>query len=419
MSTQSTNRRSFLKTTAAIGALSAISQSRVLGANDRIQIASIGCGGRGRWHIGWLHRTAQDENLAVIAACDVWKVQQERARDEIQKRFDLTPKLYTDYREVLANPEIDAVVIATPDHQHCPMVTEAVKAGKDVYVEKPLAVNLADLNETYDTVKASDRIVQNGSQGRSSAGAAAAREFLQAGKLGKVFRVEEMRSHYNPYWNNYECPKSEAETNWPLFLFNLPYRPFNADMHGHWMGYRDFSPSGTIGGWMSHLADFIHYLFDCGCPVSATTQGGIYSPTSDPRRTCLDNVTTLLHYGEGFVLSFTTHFGSGANDYTCIYGDKGIMRMNEPDGNRDGIAAVVSGDGSEHPDKIQEPLSLDNTTKEDHMANWIRCIRTRQQPNANMEWGYKQGVACVLADQAYDEGRKMMFDPIKREIRPA
>ena len=261
--------------------------------------------------------------------------------------------------------------------------------------------------------------MQNGSQGRSSAGAAATKEFIKSGQLGKLFRIEESRSHYNPYWNNYSCPKSEADTDWKAFLHDRPMRPFDPDIHGHWMGYREFSSSGTIGGWMSHLSDFIHYITDCGFPKTAVTQGGIYSPTSDPRRTGLDNVTTLLHYGEGFIMMFTTHFGNATNDYTTIYGSKGTLKMNEPDGNRDGIGSVITGEGSEAPDKIKDKIVLDNTTKEDHMTNWIRCIRSRKQPNANMDCGYKHGVACILADRAYDEGRRMMFDPEKREIKPA
>jgi len=422
MTQSSSNRRQFIAQSlaagAALGALSALRPSRILGANDRVQIGIIGTGGRGRYHIGWLERTSKVEPLTVIAACDIWNVQREKAKEEIEKRFQVTPALYKDYREMLDNKDIDAVLIATPDHQHCPMAADAVKAGKDVYVEKPIAITLEELNELYDVVKASDRVVQHGTQGRSSAGAKPAREFVQSGQLGKILRIEECRSHYIPYWNHYPKPEREEDTDWKAFLFNRPYRPFDADQHACWMGYRDFS-SGTVGGWMSHFSDFLHFITGAGFPITATAQGGIYSPTSDPRRTCPDTVTAILDYPEGFTTLYTTHFGNAANDYTIFFGTKGTMVVNDPDGNRDGIRARISGDGSEHPDKVKEPIELPNTTDEDHMANWVRCIRTSEQPNADMDAGYKHGVACILADRAYEEGRKMKFDPEKREIVPA
>lgn len=419
MTQNHSSRRHFLKTS-AVGTFTAASLNRVWGANERIHIGVIGCGGRGTYHIRWLHKTAETENLTVSAACDIWNSRRDRAKEEIRKRFDTDAPIYKNYKKLLVNKDIDAVTIATPDHQHLGMLADAVLAGKDVYVEKPIANNeLELLNKTYDLVKASDRIVQHGSQGRSSAGAAAARKFMQAGKLGQVFRVEEARSHYQPYWNHYQCPKSEDETDWQAFLYNRPYRPFNADMHGHWMGYRLFSSSGTIGGWMSHLADFTHYLLDSDFPLTAVTYGGIYGPTSDPKRTTLDNVTTQLHYPDGFVMMFTTHFGSGANDKDVYYCEKGLLKISKPDGNIGGIAPVASGEGNEHPDRIQEDIKLDNTTREDHMQNWLRCIRARKEPNANMDAGYKQGIAVILADRAYDAKRMMRFDPIRREIVPA
>ena len=420
------NRREFIRTGVTTGAaLSALASSftassygQILGANDKIRIGMIGCGGRASWHIGWVHRSSQEANAQIVAACDIWKQKLENGIKLIKDRFGTDPKPFKEYKKLLEEKDIHAVVIATPDHQHCTMLSDAVLAGKDVYVEKPIAVTLQELNEVCDTVKKSKSIVQHGTQGRSSAGAAAAREFIQSGKLGQMLRVEESRSYYVPYWNNYALPEKEEDTDWKAFLFNRPDRPFNADMHGCWMGYRDFS-SGTVGGWMSHFIDFTQSVTGCGFPLYATAQGGIYAPTSDKRRTCPDTVTAILHYAEGFTTLYTTHFGNGANDYTKFFGSKGTMVIRDPDGNNGGIAAKVSGEGSEHPGKVKEPVELENTTKEDHIMNWLNCIRSRKQPNADMDKGYMHGVACVLADMAYVEGEKMTYDPQKREIRPA
>jgi predicted dehydrogenase len=221
-----------------------------------------------------------------------------------------------------------------------------------------------------------------------------------------------------PYWNNYEIPQSEKVIDWEAFLYNRPDRPFDPDQYGRWMGYRDFS-TGTCGGWMSHFSDLIHYVTGCGFPVSGVGQGGIYSPTSVEGRTCPDTFTGILEYPEGFTTCYTTHFGNAANDYMMLFGTKGVMRMAYPDGWPNGIEPRVSGEGSEHPDKIAEEIALPNVEEEDHWSNWLRCIRERKQPRANMDAGYKQGVAVLLCDMAYAEGRKMVFDPEKRQIRPA
>ena len=402
-----------------VAGLSAVSYGRVIGANDRIRIGVMGCGGRGSWHIGWVQRSSREENVEVMAACDIWKQKRERAAEIIKERFSINAKQYKYPGELLNDPNVDGVIIATPDHQHCSQVCDAVGANKDVYVEKPIANRLAELNEMYKAVKACKSIVEFGTQGRSSQGAAGAREFFQSGKLGKLLRVDECRSHYIPYWNHYEGPAKEEDTDWKAFLHNCPYRPFNSDEHGAWMGYRDFS-TGTVGGWMSHMSDFIHYVTGCGFPVNAVTQGGIYSPTSVKGRTCPDTVTAILEYAEGFTTSYTTHFGNAANDYITFFGTKGIMQVNYPDGNSPGgIAPKVSGEGSEHPDKIGEGVEVEEIDQDDHMLNWIKCMRSRKQPNADVEAGYMQGVAVVLGDRAYEEGRKMIFDPARKEIHPA
>ncbi|MBZ0258092.1 Gfo/Idh/MocA family oxidoreductase [bacterium] len=418
MNQKNQSRRNFLQTSAKAAATSTfvLVNRNVMGANDAIRIGSIGCGGRGTWHIGWIHRSSQVVPAKITAVCDVWDKKRDAACELVEQRFEQKPAQYKHYEDLLANPDIDAVVIATPDHQHSPQLIDAVQAGKDVYVEKPITSDLKILNKAYDVVTKSDRIVQSGSQGRSSKGALAAKRFIQEGKIGKVLRIEESRSAYNPYWNYYEVPSGPDVTDWNAFQMGLPKEPFNADQHGHWMGYSRFSPN-TIGGWMSHLSDFVHFLTDCGMPQTAVAHGGIYSPTSDLRRTCPDTVTAIVDYAEGFSTLFTTHFGNGANNYTTLFGTKGAMQLQDPDGNVDGLHPRVSGEGSEHPERLpDEYYELDEIAQDDHMVNWLKCILSREQPNANMKFGYMQGVAVLLADQARIEERKMRFDEKNRRI---
>ncbi len=421
-------RRDFIRRGLATGAAMGVLSSRMTtsglahaaGANDRIRIGLIGCGIRSNWLASnWLFEAAQAHNAQVVAVCDVWRQKREATAAAMKKKYGVEQKVLSDYRHVLDDKDVDAVLIATPDHQHCTMLIDAVKAGKDVYIEKPIAMELDELNRAYDAVKASKSIVQNGTQGRSCAGASTARDFIQSGKLGTLIRVEESRSFWRPYWNGYRGPEKESDTDWRGFLMHRPYRPFDSDQHGAWMGYRDFS-SGTCGGWMSHFIDLCHYITGCGFPVAAVAHGGIFSPTSDRRRTCPDTFTGILEYAEGFTTLYTTHFGNGANDYVTYFGTKGTMQIDAPDGWPNGIRPRVSGVGSDDPQKLpKEEVALENNVIEPHLVNWLKCIRSRKAPIADMEAGYKQGVAVILADRAMVEGRKMTFDPAKREIRPA
>jgi predicted dehydrogenase len=426
MKGQQSTRREFIRRGLTAGAamsvvpaLSARSYAATQGANGRLNLAVIGCGGRSSWLlVNWVKPLAKKYNVKIAAICDIWNIKRDAAVELVKEHFGDDPIVYKDYRKLLDDRDVDAVIIGTADHQHCGMLTDAVRAGKDVYVEKPIAMNMEELNTAADVVQASSCIVQHGTQGRSCRGAKSARDFIQSGGLGKVIRIEQSRSFYKPYWNYYTASQKKADTDWRAFLYNLPYRPYDKDRSVCWMGYRDYS-TGPVGGWMSHFSDFNHYVLGCGIPKSATSFGGVYAPTSVPPRDCPDVITAILDYEEGFTTLFTTHFGNGANDYIAWFGEKGVMRTGQPDGYPNGMAPVVSGDGSQHEQRIKEETALENTHEEGHMENWLRCVHERKQPNAHMGPGYMHGVAVLMADQAYATGRKVIFDKAKREIRPA
>lgn len=420
------NRREFLEKSLLGGAGAAIATSmlpaagfaRAIGANDRINIGLIGCGGR----MGYLARAAKnaDPNVTVTAICDVWKQKREAWTKDIEEIYGYKPTAYTDYRKLLETTDIDAVIIATPAHQHCGQATAAALAGKHIYVEKPIAPlmeSLGPLNKLYDTVKKTGIVIQHGTQGSSAAETLALKDFFAGGKLGKIFRIESTINHYVPYWNTYKGPQKEEETRWDFFLYGKPPRPFNADQHASWMGYHDFS-SGPIGGWMAHFSNFVHAVTDCECPVTATAFGGVYAPTSDRRRTAPDNVVVILEYAEGFYTQFVTHFGSSLNTETTFFMlDKGLVqtRFGHHPGN-----PVYSSRGVD--DSIPEKKLLEGDTPypgKAHMTDWFNHIRNGGQTHANMDMGYKQGIAVVMGDTAYRLGRKVVFDKAKREIRPA
>jgi predicted dehydrogenase len=416
-------RRRFLKGGVVAGTaaglmttnLDSASYGRVLGANEQIRVAQIGCGGRNRWHTQWVKNVAEEAKATIIAACDIWKPQVESMVDHIKRRFGGSPKTYTDYRKLLEDKDVDAVIIATPDHQHSGQLADSVRAGKDVYVEKPIAMGMEELNRAYDAVMETKAVVQHGTQGRSTPGTAALRALCQSGVMGKLFRVESTETAYEPYWNHYPRPEKESDTDWKAFLYGRADRPFDPDQHGSWMGYHDFS-SGPIGGWMSHFIDFVHGTTSCKFPVSCVAHGSVLAPTTDRRRTAPDTVTVLVEYSEGFVTQFTTHFGSAvANETTTFFFEKGTVRS--AFGHAPG-QPVVSPEGSDHPDRPKENRPLELPQTQDHMLNWFECIRTRKTPNAHMDAGYMHGVAVIMGDLSCVWGEKVIFDPSRREVRP-
>ena len=410
-------RRDFLRKTAAgtaglmLGARAARGQERAAGANERILIGVLGCGSRSR---GALIREAlqfaNESNVELAAVCDLWKEAREQAAAMIKKITGKEPKQVQYYQDVLAMKEVDAVIIATPDHQHATILAAAARAGKDAYIEKPLAMNMKELIEAVDAVKKHDRIVQVGTQLRSWPSFTGCRAFVETGALGKISKISQVRNDYRPYWHGYARRINESDTDWKAFLMSQPYRPWDADQYTAWYGYRDFS-SGPVGGFMSHFIDLVHYIMGAKFPHSAVTLGGVY--VWKDSRTVPDTVHTLLDYPEEFMVSYTTNFGNGSGNYTKFFGTRGVLDCS------DWNNPIVSGEGSDDPKRIKEKKPVPPVEMPHHMLDWLNCLRSRKQPNANIDAGYQHGVACILSDRAYVEGRRMVYDREKREIRPA
>jgi predicted dehydrogenase len=359
--------------------------------------------------------------MTVVAVNDIWKHRMATYPDQVAQRFGQKPRSYADYRALLDDQDVDAVVIATPDHQHCGQLMDAVAAGKHVYVEKPIAPlmeSLEDLNKCYDVVKASNVVVQHGTQGSSGPAARAIRAFLANGRLGRLFRVEGSISLRVPYWHFYtEGPETESQTDWKAFLHGKPDRPFDPDVHRAWMGYYDFS-SGPIAGWMPHFSNLVHAVTGSGCPRSATAWGGRYSPNTDRRRTAPDNVCVVLEYDEGFHTQFITHFGNEHDTESIRFMlEKGMLqcRFGHDPGN-----PIFSSEGVS--DEIPRQKLLDEDPSYPgaaHVEDWAQAIRNSTQPAVGMEMGYRQGVAVVMGDMAYRLQRKVVFDAKTRTIKPA
>ena len=399
------HRRTFL-----VSALSAAAARRAAGANDRIALAMIGCGRRNL--LQEVLEFARDANVEVAAVCDTWRPQREEAAARVRQALGAAPELHVHYQEVLAAGKIDAVVIGTPDHQHCTQLAAAVRAGKDAYIEKPLAMDLRELLATVDAVKRSGRVVQCGTQIRSYPASVSARAFVTAGKLGQVLKAEQVRNSYRPYWHAYGDRKvAEADVDWKAFLMHRKYRPFDADQYAAWYGYREFS-RGPHTNLMVHFIDLVHYVTGCSLPRRAATLGGTYRWKD--KRTAPDSVETVLEYPEGFLARYTTVFGTGAGNYLKFFGTRGTIdagrwAWNQPFG--------LTGEGSGEPDKIGPGATIPMLESTPHMKNFLDCLRSRNAPNAPIDAGYAHAVAVILADEAMVRGRTMHYDAARRALR--
>ncbi|MHC4398777.1 MAG: Gfo/Idh/MocA family protein [Planctomycetota bacterium] len=423
------SRREFLKTAAAgtaAAAMTAASYARTPGANGRIRIGQIGCGNRGFGaHMAGVHKHAEQENVEIAAVCDVWTEHLKRAAAKVKEWFGRAPLATTKYEDVLAMKDLDAVMIASPDHQHCMHLEAAAQAGKDAYCEKPLAMNMEELKSACDAVKAAGIVVQIGTQSRSYPGMAGAKARYETGALGSISRIEQMRNGTRPYWYKRltRLPITESEVDWREFLKPLPDRPFSARLFAGWYGYRDFS-SGTIGGYMSHFVDLVHYVTGAKFPRSAVAQGGTFIWKDENNFTCPDHVQTTLIYPEGFMVSYVTNFGNGAGSRTAMYGTHGVLDFTNRQGPTvSGAGAIEKGSlGKGQPVLLgrgndDKEVPVEPVERPDHFLNWLQCLRSRKSPVAPIEAGYQHAVACILSDRAWETGRRQVYDHQKREIR--
>jgi predicted dehydrogenase len=409
-----TTRRDFLKTASAgtVLAMTAATRARAVGANDRIRIGMIGCGDRGRGaHMTGANRYAKEQNAEFVAVCDPWRVKREEAAAMAKEWCGKEPQQFTSYRDLLEKGEVDAVMIASPDHVHTLHLEAAANAKKDVYCEKPLAKSLDTLKAACDAVKANNVVAQIGTQLRSMPSMTGAKALYQTGLLGKVGRIEQHRNGDRPYWYAYVKDVKEEDVDWKEFLSGLPDRPFDPVLFTGWYGYREFS-DGPLPGLGSHYIDLVHYITGATFPTSAVALGGTFTWKDENNFTAPDQVTAQWIYPEGFLVEYTTNFGNGSGSTFKILGDQGVMDL------QDWSNPFVTADGVRKPDgRIKEKTKVEHVEHADHVLDWLQCIRSRQTPNASIDAGYQHAVACLMGVQAMETGKRMTYDAEKREIR--
>lgn len=394
-------RRDFIKSTAVAAALAGIGKSsHISGANDRINLAVLGVGGRGL--LREAVQFADESGVRVMALCDTWKERREEGVNYVQEKLGYQPESVIDYRDLLTRKEIDAVLISTPDHQHCTMLSEAVKAGKDAYVEKPLAFDFEELKQAVSDVRSSGRVVQVGTQIRSLPASRGGRELFRSGKLGKVFKIEQARNSRIPFWHGYARPDlKKSDVDWDLFLFNRKHIEFDPDKYSAWMGYREFC-LGVHTQLMVHFIDTVHYITGAKYPETVTAMAGTY--VHKDQRTCADSMEIVMDYPkENFLVRFSTAFGSGDGSFFKFFGEEGVLNASRWSWNHPFVIERDNG-------KSIESAPMGQSTH--HMKNFFDCIKTRQQPSADIEAGLGHALASLMAEKSLMESRTVSIGEI-------
>jgi predicted dehydrogenase len=375
----SVSRRSFM--TMATGAASAM---RVVGANDRVRLGIVGTGGRGKYLMGEANRG----NIEWVGVCDVWKTRQAEAQ-KIAARKNNQPAAFTDYRELLDRKDIDAVIVATTDHNHVQVALDACKAGKDIYVEKPMSSVPAQGAPLVKAVRDSGRVLQTGVQQRSM------RHFIEAKQRffdsGLIGRVNMVRTIWNGNSGYLESPppgmeRKPDDLDWDRWLGWLPKRPWDPKMYFNRFAYWDVSSGAQTGGLFVHQVDVVHWYLNLTKADSAVASGGIFA--YDDGRDAPDNINLILKYPQKVLVTFEATLGVPEEADIVFSGTGGTLsifrsryRFRPSGANRAAGEIVVDGARDEGA----------------HMDNWLDCIRTRKDPNATVEHGHRGAMACHIA----------------------
>lgn len=407
------DRRRFVQQAAAGGAalaLPAWCRASAADANSRLGIGMIGVGDRGSALTRQILALAGEHEVDIVAVCDVWQVNLSRAAERISDALGRRPAAVTRYADLLAMDQVDAVVIATPDFSHGPILVDALRAGKEVYVEKPMAIDLAEANEALDLARRANRVVQAGTQYRSHGGYTAAARELASGVLGRIHRISASANFNGARWARDYSDCRAADVDWEAFLLNRPTRPFDPKLLRRWQLYREFT-NGVPGLWMSHYADAVHLLTGARYPASAVALGGNYV-WHDGREHC-DTFHALLEYPEGFLFDWSMCLGNSAGTEFRVYGTGGTLDLGRNYATPTGL--ILSSEGASQPTKLAK-RAIQPDPNQDHMANWLACLRSRQRPNADIEYGHQHAVATILAARACESGRRQRYDSARGEM---
>jgi hypothetical protein len=453
---QGISRRSFLRqglSLAGVLAAPEILSPAVFGADGQVAPSNrvaVGLIGRGAMGSGHLQRLAYDKNFQLLAVCDVDQSRREAGRTSVNEIYASTQpegggpgcKAYNDYREILERPDIDAVLIATPDHWHTLQSIEAARAGKDIYCEKPVSVTMREGRQLVEAVRRYGRVFQTGTQYRSIPSIRRVCQFIRGGGLGKIKSVFTNlhplanwlgAERYQPFAKTLglpECGKAfvpmdfalPAEPvpeglDWDLWVGPAPWRPYHRLYHANpspgvvpWSFADAFGVTSSTW-FLSHAADVIQWAL--GVETSGPVE--ILHPQKGPYP------TITCKYASGTLLHFVEHWGQVKDLYHAVPPDARLAGMFGGlfVGERGWLTTMSGGGRLEGgPESLFEEMGMQRTPEvnigsNDHHANWLQAIRSRQPPNADEEIGHRGAAVGHLLNICFRTGQSLEWDPVK------
>ena len=340
MSKSSISRRRFLSRSAGVGAGLAVTGfpgiASARNVNNRINVGIVGPGGRGTSLLKNFFAQNHRFNAHLTAVADLWSYRREESSKFVTEKQGQVPKVYRHHEEILADADVDAVIIATPDHAHAQVLQAAAEAGKDAYCEKPMSNVLEEANDALDAVKKAGTIVQIGTQRRSWPKYRQAAKMIADGVIGDVVKVDILWNAYSPYrWAGRADQRAmvkESDVDWNSWLMGKPHRPFDPRIFRCFRLWKDFS-SGIIDQWMTHGIDLAHMLAGVTTPLSAVAHGGIYQ-WKDWRENP-DTMEVALEYekdGNKLMAVYSTNLINGYGKATQVHGTLGSFSPRWRDG---------------------------------------------------------------------------------------
>jgi predicted dehydrogenase len=381
----------------------ALAPSRVIGANDRIHIGHIGCGGQGSTHIRLLKDQATDQNIHSIAVCDIYE---RRLNDA---KATTSGQAYHDYRKLLDIPDVDVVWIATPEHWHARMAIDALEAGKHIYLEKPMTRHLDEALKLHAAVKRTGKIVQVGSQGCTDPKWHRAGELIKQGKLGKIVwsQGSYCRNSVEGEWEYHiDQDASESNIDWAAFLGPAPKRPFDKERFFRWRKFWDYS-AGITSDLFPHRLHPLLLALGAEYPTRVACTGGIYVHKD---REVPDTTTMIVDYPSGhtIVLAGCTANEKGIDDE--IRGHKATMYLG---GN--GVEIRPERPFADEIEGLKEQVGNGEDIGA-HERDFLQAVRTGKQPNCNVDLATPVQVAISMAEMSYRQSKMMRFDPEKLQL---
>ena len=399
----------------------AVSKGRVIGANDRINVGFVGCGGRMNAHIRRvMERNKERGDVQAVAVNDIWDKRKQRAREAtgVDQR-----SVYHDYREVCARPDVDVVVIASPDHWHHLQTLDALRNGKDVYLEKPMTYTVDEAREVAEAVKSSGRVLQVGSQYTSMDHFWKAKQAIKDGLLGEVVwasggfgRNRNLRGE----WNYAIDPEATEKTlDWKAFLGPAPKRAFDPERYFRWRKYWDYS-GGIATDLFYHTVSPLLVAIGGDFPFRVTSSGGIYVQKD---REVPDTFFMNVDY-PAWTMQLACSVASGAGAPLVIHGSQATLFIGQNSENLVNTQMEVVPD-AEYRDEFVKKTGGETLKIEvqpvargahPHMDNFLECVRSRQEPNLPAKLGYQAMAAIGMGVQAYRQHEVLFFDRRREKV---